>query len=109
MFRNAESLESSTYCDYDCHVSDDGLMKSLVNESSYAGKQSSPKAAVPANIHKSKFREFWLKDLDPDDFVRDTIINGYSLPLEREPPDSWKPNNASARADIDFVRSEVKR
>ena len=40
----------------DCHDTDDGLMKSLVNQSAYVGKQLSTKAAVPANIHREKFR-----------------------------------------------------
>ena len=95
--------------DFDCTPSDDLLAKSLVNQASYAGKQLTTKAAVPANIHKGKFREFWLNVLKPDEFVSDTIINGYSLPLREEPPESFEPNNASARNDMNFVREEVKR
>ena len=46
--------------DFDCEASDVGVVKSLVNQSSYAGKQLSTKAAVPANIHREQFRDFWL-------------------------------------------------
>ena len=67
--------------EFDGAPSDDLLAKSLVNQASYAGKQLTTKAAVPANIHKGKFREFWLNVLKPDEFVSDTIINCYSLPL----------------------------
>ena len=95
--------------DFDCEATDDAMVKSLVNQSSYAGKQLTTKAAVPANIHKEKFRDFWLNTLNPDDFVRDTILHGYSLPLREEPPESFEPNNRSAREDMEFVRSEVKR
>ena len=95
--------------EFNCTPSDDLLVKSLVNQASYAGKQLTTKAAVPANIHKGKFREFWLDVLKPDEFVRDTIITGYSLPLREEPPESFEPNNASARNDMSFVREEVKR
>ena len=95
--------------EFDCAPSDDLLAKSLVNQASYAGKQLTTKAAVPANIHKGKFRDFWLNILKPDEFVSDTIINGYSLPLREEPPQSFEPNNASARNDMSFVREEVKR
>ena len=91
--------------EFTCKASDDVLVKSLVNESSYAGKQLTTKATVPANIHNEKFRDFWLKELNPGEFVQDIILHGYSLPIREEPPESFEPNNASARADMDFVRS----
>ena len=104
-----ESYLFGYLAEYDCVASDDLLVKSLVNQSSYAGKQLTTKAAVPANIHKGKFRDFWLNELNPGEFVQDVILHGYSLPLREEPPESFEPNNASARQDMDFVRSEVKR
>ena len=95
--------------DVDCLASDDILVKSLVNQSSYVGKKLTTKSSVPANIHKLEFREFWMNVLKPDDLVRDTIENGYKLPFIEEPPDSFEQNNFSARNDMDFVRAEVKR
>ena len=94
---------------FDCHSSDDTLVKSLVNEASYAGKRLTTKSSVPANIHRKEFRDFWINTLKPDEFVRDTIENGYRLPLLVEPPESFEENNLSARADIAFVREEIKR
>ena len=95
--------------DFECDSSDDALVKSLVNEAKYAGKKLTTKSSVPANIHRLEFREFWLNTLKPDEFVRDTIENGYRLPLLVEPPESFEQNNLSARNDMEFVREEVKR
>ena len=111
-FNDDAKLSRETFefmADIDCNSSDDGLVKSLVNQATYAGKQLTTKAAVPANIHKGKFRDFWLNVLRPDAFVTETIINGYSLPLREEPPESFESNNASARCDMAFVREEIKR
>lgn len=95
--------------DIDCHSSDDKLVKSLVNEAQYAGKRLTTKASVPANIHRTEFRDFWINTLKPDDFVRETIEGGYKLPLLVEPPESFEENNLSARNDMAFVREEIKR
>ena len=93
----------------ECDRKDDLLMKSLVNESNYVGKKLTTKTSVPASIHRLEFRDFWLNTLNPDELVRDTIVNGYRLPLIEEPPESFERNNASARDDMEFVREEVKR
>ena len=94
---------------FDCESSDDKLVKSLVNQSSYAGKRLTTNTQAPANIHKPEFRDFWLNSLKPDSLVRDTILNGYSLPFTEEPPESFEENNRSARNDMTFVREEIKR
>ena len=39
----------------------------------------------------------------------DTLVNGYSLPFESEPPPSFEKNNSSALKDMEFVRKEVER
>ena len=52
---------------FDCHSSDDILVKSLVNEASYAGKRLTTKSSVPANIHRKEFRDFWMNTLKPDE------------------------------------------
>lgn len=93
----------------DCHSSDDPLVKSLVNQASYVGKTLTTRSSVPANIHRLEFREFWENTLECDELVRDTIVNGYSLPFIEEPPESFEENNLSARNDMEFVREEVKR
>ena len=93
----------------DCEDTDYDLVKSLTNEADYIGRCLMTNCAVPGNIHRSKYRDFWLNTLKPNKLVRDTIEYGYSLPFDSIPPPSYEPNNKSARDDMQFVRKEVKR
>ena len=43
---------------------EEGLLKTLTNESEYLGKKLSTNVDVPGNIHKLQFREFWEKELE---------------------------------------------
>ena len=92
----------------DCEDDDYQLVSSLTNESEYIGEKLSTNTAVPGNIHRLKYRDFW-RSLNPSDLVWDTICNGYRLPFISLPPPSMERNNKSARDDMPFVREEVKR
>ena len=102
-----ESLEcfGEVYCD----ESDVALVRTLTNDSSYVGRKLTTDTDVPGNIHKPKYREFWRDKLKPSDLVMRTIVEGYELLFESVPPPSFEVNNKSAREDMEFVRSEVKR
>ena len=103
------SSGSFSYLVEDCQDSDFELVQSLTNEADYFGRRLTTNCAVPGNIHREKYRDFWLNVLKPSKLVRDTIEYGYSLPFASIPPPSWEPNNKSAREDMVFVRKEVQR
>ena len=49
-----------SFANFDFFTSDLCLAKSLSNQGVYAGKTLTTKCAVPGNIHKEEFRDFWL-------------------------------------------------
>ena len=93
----------------DCDDSDYELVQSLTNDAEYVGRRLSTNVAVPGNIHKMQYRDFWKDVLKPSQLVMDTIEHGYSLPFKSIPPPSFERNNRSARDDMPFVRQEVQR
>ena len=91
------------------HESDRAMLESLVNDAEYVGRRLSTNCAVPGNISKPQFREFWEKEIKPSEKVLDIIRNGYSLPFRSLPPPSFERNNRSALNDMEFCRAEVRR
>ena len=105
-----EELSSGSFAHLvDCDDDDFGLVQSLSNDGIYVGRKLTTNRSVPANIHRLKFRDFWMNTLKPNKLVMDTIMEGYSLPFHSIPPPSFERNNKSAREDMPFVRKEIKR
>ena len=72
---------------------------------------SSSRADVPPVSAVGKLRDnikFWKDVLRPGDFILDTIERGYQIPFVSEPTPCFLRNNASSRAQGDFVRSEIE-
>ena len=95
--------------DVECLEGEEHILKTLENDSHYIGRRLVTNVKVPGNIHKDNYRDFWINELKPSDFVLDVIVSGYKLPFQEYPPPSFEGNNLSARLDSEFVRSEVKR
>ena len=95
--------------DVNFQESDAALVSSLENQLQYEGRRLTTNMDVPGNIHKQKFRNFWLDMLKAPEFVLKTLEEGYKLPFHTLSPESFEKNNASARAYMTFVREEVRR
>ena len=52
--------------------------------------------------------EFWKNTLKPNDFVIETINDGYKLPLKETPVKTEFRNNMSAIQNLDFVNEALK-
>ena len=74
----------------DCKAEDVPLLQSLDNDAKYIGRKLTTSLAVPGNIHRIKYRKFWLEDLKTSDLVRKTIEEGYELPFSEIPPPSFE-------------------
>ena len=68
------------------HESDRAMLESLVNDAEYVGRRLSTNCAVPGNISKPQYRDFWENEIKPSDQVLDIIRRGYSLPFRCLPP-----------------------
>lgn len=55
----------------------------------------------------AKNYDFWVK-IGANDFVLDTIKNGYVIPFLSPPPSMFLKNNKSALSNAEFVNQEVK-
>ena len=63
---------------------------------------------VAGNIHKDKYREFWLKNLKPDAWTVRVLKEGYKLPFLTEPEAYVEPNNKSAKDNSLYLKEEVE-
>ena len=92
-----------------CKVGETQVLDSLVNDAQYIGRKLTTNTKVPGNIHKPEFRDFWLNEIKPTEFVKDLIVNKYKLPFSSVPPKSFEGNNKSALEDLEFVKTELTR
>ena len=76
-----------------------------------SNRASSSRAGTPPVSAVGKLRDnidFGKDVLRPGDFILDTIERGYQIPFVSEPTPCFLRNNASSRAQGDFVRSEIE-
>ena len=92
-----------------CKTGENKVVESLSNDAMYIGRKLTTNTKVPGNIHKMEYRNFWLNEIKPTNFVKDVVENKYKLPFSSIPPKSFEGNNRSAVEDIDFVKSELTR
>ena len=63
---------------------------------------------VPGKIHELKAIKFWSEELLANDWILETLKNGYLLPIVKQPPISYEEdNNSSAKKDMVFVCETV--
>ena len=105
----AKLARMQAFNDVDFHKADAGLVGSLENELQYEGRRLTTSVDVRGNIHKPQFRDFWRDELKAPEFVLRTLEEGYELPFPSIPLESFEVNNASAREDMEFVWTKVKR
>lgn len=63
---------------------------------------------VCGSIHKVKYRDFWMKLTENDNFVRQTIIKGYKPQCVQELELYQEANNKSAQENEQFVTKAVE-
>ena len=90
----SRSSKDSVFSDEELNSEDAHLGFTFVNELEYVGRKLTTNSCVPSNIHRDKFLKFWKEELEAPGFVIDTLVNGYSLPFESEPPPSFEKNNS---------------
>jgi hypothetical protein len=85
----------------------DGEVKEVIKEEKIA--ENKHVSFEVGSIHKSQFRQFWLEELKYNDWVKQLLKIGYVLPFREAPPLYEEDNNASAQAQMDYVREAVRQ
>ena len=83
------------------------VLERIQVEESEADAQKELPVVVAGNIHKEKYREFWLNKLKPDAWTVKVIEEGYKLPFLSEPTEYFEENNKSAKDEAPFLKEEV--
>ena len=104
-------IEDSDYRQFivDCQEEDVFSAFVSVNETAYSGKKLTTNSLVPGRLSNPKFFSFWKDELLADEFVLDTIKNGYKFPFSSAPPSSFCPNNKSMLVNSEFAYAELLR
>ena len=83
------------------------LLERIQAEESEADAQKEVPVSVAGNIHREKYRKFWLDRLKPDAWTVKVVEEGYKLPFLSEPTEYFEEINKSAREEAPFLKEEV--